>query len=193
MAEASPRVRIALAWIDAFTNWNLSAIYSFVTQSSDFEYGYLPASAGIAPKSMVDWMIYNKVHKEVLPDFKVCPGIFSLITILIKGQVRSQGVFWVQRANHSSSMYLALRDRYGQMTWWISIDNRQSDIKHGSTIPARVYHVHPYSTRTWRVEDKQGWGIPRYGFCEGFLRCWAIEKNRKEKGQWRYAEEGRQG
>lgn len=72
MAHTSPRVRMALAWIETFTDWNLSAIYSFVTQSSDFSYHYLPSSAGIAPKSMAEWKIYNQVHKMVLPDLKVC-------------------------------------------------------------------------------------------------------------------------
>jgi len=67
----SPRVDVALAWIAAFTNWDLPAVYSFVTDAPDFAYSYLPASAGISSKTRAEWHVYNCQMKAMLPDFYV--------------------------------------------------------------------------------------------------------------------------
>lgn len=72
MIDASPRAQIALAWGRAFKNWDLPAIYGLMTKSPDFRYCYLPASAGMAPKSLEEYKAYNRALKRVLPDFKVC-------------------------------------------------------------------------------------------------------------------------
>ena len=75
----SPQARLALDWIEAFTYWNLEAIYALTTARDDFAYAYLPASIGIAQKTMEEWRLYNLQMKAMLPDFSVRPASHSLI------------------------------------------------------------------------------------------------------------------
>lgn len=70
-SSSSARVRLARNWLVAFTHWDLNAVYSFMTDSSDFVYNYLPASIGIAPKSRAEWHKYNVAQKAILPNFTV--------------------------------------------------------------------------------------------------------------------------
>ncbi|KAF8329509.1 uncharacterized protein EI90DRAFT_3125269 [Cantharellus anzutake] len=58
----------ARAWIAAYENWDLERIYNLTTSLQDFEYSYLPASAGIPPKSMKEWQRYNRSIKNLIPD-----------------------------------------------------------------------------------------------------------------------------
>ncbi|KAF8329511.1 uncharacterized protein EI90DRAFT_1406745 [Cantharellus anzutake] len=45
-------------------------MYNLTTSLEDLTYSYLPASAGILPKSMKEWQRYHRSVKEIIPDFK---------------------------------------------------------------------------------------------------------------------------
>ncbi|KAF8329510.1 uncharacterized protein EI90DRAFT_3155390 [Cantharellus anzutake] len=61
----------ARAWIVAYENWDLELMYNLTTSLKDLTYSYLPASAGIPPKSTKEWQSYNRTMKKMIPDLKL--------------------------------------------------------------------------------------------------------------------------
>lgn len=63
---------VALAWIDAFTSWDLPRLHSYVTScADDFRYEYRPRTMGMPTKTLGDWKEYTRRLMHMLPDFWV--------------------------------------------------------------------------------------------------------------------------
>ena len=64
-------MQLVLKWVEAFACWDLETIYSLTTTRDDFAYAHLPASMGIAQKTLEEWHLHNSQMKTILPDFSV--------------------------------------------------------------------------------------------------------------------------
>jgi hypothetical protein len=90
---------VALAWIDAFTTWDLSRLYSHVTPyAGDFRYEYRPRTMHMPTKTLEDWQAYTRRLMQMLPDFWVrySPLLYQRRHTVLSGSVPGlrKGCWW---------------------------------------------------------------------------------------------------
>ncbi|KZP04460.1 hypothetical protein FIBSPDRAFT_1049303 [Athelia psychrophila] len=65
------RLDLANAWMSTFNHWDLPSMLGYMTEAQDFNYGYMPASLGMAPKSRREYLHYSSFMKNVIPNLEI--------------------------------------------------------------------------------------------------------------------------